>query len=358
MEHFNSDEALEVTGLDLGDRFSYFCDLDASGEIKRQGRAKTDAEGLRRCFQGRKRRRVAIENGTHSRWVQALLLELGHEAVVADPRRVRLIWASGRKNDRLDAQRLAQLGRSDVRLLWPIRHRGLQAQADLGLIKSRDLLVRQRSGLINAVRGTVKSAGGRLPSCSAEGFARRSGELIPVELRESLWPLLRAIEGQSAEIAGLERRIAAVSAERYADECARLRQVAGVGPLTSLAFVLTLEDPGRLARSREAGAWAGLVPRQQQSGERDRQLPISKQGDGLLRRLLVQCAHYILRSGSPDCDLKRFGQRLIERGGGAAKKRAAVAVARKLAVLLHRLWVSAQAYEPLYNADRLQAQAS
>ena len=147
-----------------------------------------------------------------------------------------------------------------------------------------------------------------------------------------------------------ERRIERVCKESYPRETGLLQQVPGVGALTSLTFVLTLEDPDRFETSRAVGAYLGLVPAQERSGERDPQKRISKEGDEMLRRLLVSSAHYILGPFGPDSDLRRHGEKIAGRGGKNAKKRAVVAVARKLSVLLHRLWITGEAYEPLHNA--------
>ena len=146
-----------------------------------------------------------------------------------------------------------------------------------------------------------------------------------------------------------DERIEKLGREKYG-HTELLRQVKGVGPLTSLAYVLTLENPDRFAKSRDVGPYLGLVPKQEESGDSQPQLGISKAGDVMLRRLLVGSAHYILGPFGPDTDLRRYGLRLCERGGKNAKKRAAVAVARKLAVLLHRLWISGEVYEPLRQA--------
>jgi transposase len=131
----------------------------------------------------------------------------------------------------------------------------------------------------------------------------------------------------------------------------------GVGPITALAYVLTLENPDRFVKSRDVGPYLGLVPKQEDSGESPPQLGISKAGDTMMRRLLVGSAHHILGPFGPDTDLRRYGLRLCERGGKNAKKRAAVAVARKLAVLLHCLWVSGEVYEPLRQGTSAMAPA-
>ncbi len=169
----------------------------------------------------------------------------------------------------------------------------------------------------------------------------------------ALGPILEQIGSLTERIRDYERKLEAISKERY-PETDLLRQVEGIGPLTALTFVLTLEDPYRFAKSRSVGAYLGLVPASEKSGDRDPQRRISKEGDEMLRKLLVGSAHYILGPFGSDSDLRRHGEKIASRGGKNAKKRAVVAVARKLAVLLHRLWITAEVYDPLYNAHRSQ----
>jgi transposase len=340
-----------TAGLDLGDKYSYLCVLDTdSGELVEDGRLRTTPEDLRRRFDFEKKLRIAIEVGTHSPWVSRLLEACGHEVVVANPRKTRLIYGDKRKTDELDAQKLARLARADPELLYPIEHRGEDSQAHLALIHSRDALVRSRTQLINHVRGMVKSFGARLPKCSAESFHKKVADALPSELAEALGGVVETITSLTERIRDYERRIERVCKESYPQETGLLRQVPGVGAITSLTFVLTLEDPDRFEKSRAVGAYLGLVPGKDQSGESDPGRPISGEGDKMLRRLLVSSAHYILGPFAPDCDLRRHGEKIAERGGKNAKKRAVVAVARKLSVLLHRLWITGEAYEPLRNA--------
>jgi transposase len=340
-----------TAGLDLGDKYSYLCVLDTdSGELVEDGRLRTTPEDLRRRFDFEKKLRIAIEVGTHSPWVSRLLEACGHEVVVANPRKTRLIYGDKRKTDELDAQKLARLARADPELLYPIEHRGEDSQAHLALIHSRDALVRSRTQLINHVRGMVKSFGARLPKCSAESFHKKVADALPSELAEALGGVVETITSLTERIRDYERRIERVCNESYPQETGLLRQVPGVGAITSLTFVLTLEDPDRFEKSRAVGAYLGLVPGKDQSGESDPGRPISREGDKMLRRLLVSSAHYILGPFAPDCDLRRHGEKIAERGGKNAKKRAVVAVARKLSVLLHRLWITGEAYEPLRNA--------
>jgi transposase len=347
----SSKEGTMTVGMDLGDRYTHLCLLDTkTGEAIEEGRLRTTAKAFEARFANTTGRlSVAIEAGTHSPWVSRLLAECGHEVVVANPRKTRLIHAGSRKNGRMDAEKLARLLRSDRGLLYPIVHRGGDAQAHLALVHSREALVRSRARLINHVRGTVKSFGDRLPKRSSATFHKKAPENLPEELEEALSPVLETIASLTRKIADYERRIEELAEESY-PESASLRQVPGVGPLTALVFMLTLEDPQRFGKSRSVGAHLGLVPGQGQSGASDPQKRITKEGDETLRRLLVGSAHYILGPFGEDSDLRRHGEKLMATGGKRAKKRAVVAVARKLSVLLHRLWLTGEVYEPLRNA--------
>lgn len=338
-----------TVGMDLGDRTSHWCALDVGGQIIGEGAIATTPIGLKQRFEGIGRCRIAIEVGTHSPWVSRLLKGLGHEVIVANARQVKLISQSSRKDDRLDARTLGRLARMDPELLRPVAHRSEQAQLDLTEVRVRAALVELRTSAINAARGMAKAMGERLPDCDAKQMESARMEGLPAELRKPLAPLIEAAERLSEAIAKCDREIEEMARTKY-PETARLRQVKGVGPVIALTYVLTLEDKTRFRKSRDAAAYVGLRPRRRQSGERDQQLGISKEGDRYLRKLLVQGAHIILGQRSPDTDLKRWGMKLAERGGGNQKKRAIVAVARKLAVLLHRLWVSGEEYEPLRNS--------
>jgi transposase len=347
-----------TAGLDLGDRYSYLCLIDTvSGEVIEEGRLRSTPEALRRRFASEPSLRIAIETGTHSPWVSWLLEECGHEVLVANARKTRLIYANRRKTDEIDAESLARLARLDPKLLYPLRHRGEDSQAHLALIRSRQALIGCRTQLVNHVRGTVKSFGHRLPKCPARSFHNRASEHIPEALRPALGPILEQIGSLTERIKDYDRKLQEICQEHY-PQTDLLRQVEGIGPLTALTFVLTLEDPYRFERSRSVGAYLGLVPASDQSGDRDPQKRISKEGDQMLRKLLVGSAHYILGPFGSDSDLRRHGEKIASRGGKNSKKRAAVAVARKLAVLLHSLWVSGELYEPLRKAHHSGGQAA
>src|SRR6516162_6044749 len=338
-------------GLDLGDRNSWYCVLDESGHIQVEQRVRTSAKALQDVFGAMPRSRVALEIGTHSPWISRLLKQLGHEVIVAHARNVRLIGESRRKDDRLDAQTLARLARIDPELLYPVKHRSAQAQADLMMIRARAGLVRARTGLVNTARGLAKSYGERLGGCNVRDMDPEKAEELSPELQRALEPLLATIEELSERIVEYNDRIEALAEASY-PQVELLKQIKGVGTLIALTFLLTLEDPHRFRKSRDVGCYLGLQPGRRKSGESEPQLHISKEGDPYLRTLLVQGAQHILGPFGIDCDLRRWGLKLAERGGRNGKKRAIVATARKLAVLLHHLWVSGEVYEPLHNNPR------
>jgi transposase len=317
----------------------------------------TTPKALQAAFAAMPRSRVALETGMHSPWVSRLLTGLGHEVVVAHARNVRLIGESRRKDDRLDAQTLARLARIDPQLLCPVKHRSAKAQSDLTVIRARAGLVRARTALINTARGLAKSYGERLRSCNARNVDAEKARGLSSELRTALEPLLGAIEVLSQQIREYTERIEHLATTSY-PQVALLKQVKGVGTLIALTFMLTLEDAHRFRKSRDVGCYLGLQPGRRNSGQSEPQMHISKEGDPYLRTVLVQGAQHILGPFGADSDLRRWGLKLAERGGKSGKKRAIIAVARKLAILLHRLWVTGEVYEPLRNSNRMAVSAA
>lgn len=340
-------------GIDLGDKSNDVAIVDFAGELTELKSVKNTIEamsGFFDQFEEPSKLTVAIESGTHSPWVSHLLQAKGIRVLVGNARKLRMIWDRTNKTDIRDAQMLARIARFDPKLLEPICHRSRAAQEDLCILKSRDALVRSRTRLIQFVRSIVKSAGKRLSACSAPAFANAVSKEIPAALLPAAGPCLTMIEALTKQIRALDRQIENLCKERYAQETAIVQQISGVGPVTSLAYVLTLEEPSRFAKSRDVGPFLGLTPKRDQSGKMDKPLSISKAGNAYLRRLLIGSANYILGPFGPDCELRRYGERIASRGGKVAKRKATVAVARKLAVLMHRLWKSQGQYDPFYNA--------
>lgn len=337
-----------VIGIDLGDKHSDLVAIaNPSGERSRT-QMPTTKTAFAEFFENRQRARIAIEAGTHSPWVTEMLRGFGHEVFVANPRRLKLIYGDTNKHDHADAQKLAELAEFNPELLRPIQTRPAELQADMAAVRARMACVRSRTELVNHVRGVLKSFGHRVRKCSTKAFPDAAKEAMPKELREAVAPLLDCIRAQTESIQRYDRMIDELGG-KY-ESVSRLRKIAGVGPITALAFVLVIGDPLRFKHSRDVGPYLGLVPRRSQSGEFDPQLRITKTGNPMLRAYLVQAAHYVLGRFGPDSDIRRFGLAIARRGGKAAKKRAVVAVARKLAVVMHRLWVTRKPYRPLRDA--------
>jgi len=345
-----------VVGLDVGDRKTHVCELStASGDVLAESSMTTTRDSVRAFFEGKERMRVVLEVGKQSPWMSHLIARFGHEVLVANARKVSLIFKTRRKRDRVDAQKLARLGRVDPELLYPIQHRGEEAQHDLSILRSRECVIASRTKLINHTRGVAKSSGYRLPKCDAKCFANRMRGAIPEPLRPALDPVVEMIGALTQTIKAYNKQLEELAKTKYA-QSELLTRIHGVGLITSMAFLLVIDDPKRFQKSRTVGAYLGLVPALDDSGDCHRQLHISKEGDRLLRGVLLQSAHYMMGPFGKDCDLRRHGERIVAAGGERAKRRAVVAVARKIAVLLHRLWLHGEDYDPFFNsADAVEA---
>jgi transposase len=347
------DKPLMTMGIDVGDRYSHLCLVDEEGEVVERERVRSTEAAFRRHFADAPRLRIALECGTHSPWMSRLLKQLGHQVIVANARKIPTITESESKNDGRDAEQLALMAAFNPKLLSPLEHRSLARQQDLNLIQARAILVKARTMIVNALRGLVKSAGGRLPACSTKALPARAPLAIPPALAAVAGPLIEQVARLNAQIDAMDEQIEKL-AEKY-PEIALLRSAPGIGPVVASAYVLTLDRPDAVPSSRSAGAFLGLRPGQSQSGDSDPQRRITRTGNTYLRCLLVQSAQYILGRFGPDSALRRWGLQLAASGGKRGKKRAVVAVARKLAVLLHSMWRSGQRFQPFPQPAQAQA---
>ncbi len=337
-------------GLDLGDRRHAVCVLNARGDII----SEETLPNTRACLEQLSKRyaaaTIAMETGTHSPWVSRLFEDRGHTVYVANARKVRAISQSITKTDEHDARMLARLCRADPSLLSPIKHRSERCQRDLVQLKAREALVRARVNLINSTRLLLKSLGVFAPAqVKATAFVRKLRPLLDNASTSLVEPLLHSIDALSAQIKMLEDKLEELARIQYPDT-ERLKQIPGVGPITALFYILTLESPARFPRNRDVGAYLGMVPRRHQSGDTDIPLPITKAGNTHLRCLLVNCAHYILGPFGPPSALREAGLRIAAKGGKPAKKRAVIATARKLAVTMMALWKTGSVYQALPEA--------
>lgn len=347
-----------IIGIDLGDTKHAICVTDKRGTIRKEYSIANTRRQFEKLAATYPKALIALEVGTHSPWISRLLKELGLKVIVANARKLRLIYKNERKCDMLDARMLAKIVRLDQDLLYPIQHSSEDTQVDFIPIKMRDTLVSQRVNCINAIRGTLKALGIRIPSATTLIFATRARVYLEQnhpELLPSISPSLDVLDEIKIQIKVLDKAIDKLINEKYA--AARIvKQIGGVGPITALAFVLTIERSERFEDTRDVGAYLGLVPKRDQSGETDKQLRISKTGNNYLRKLLVQCAQYNLGHFGQDSDLRRYGENIYKsRGSRIAKRKAVIAVARKLSVLMLTLWQRECDYEPLKNAKKRAA---
>ena len=340
---------MEYCGIDLHAEYSQICILDEDGEVMETSRVGTSVKALERFF-GRDRLRVVMEAGGSSPWVSRLLESLGHEVVVCSPRRVRLIAESKLKNDRIDAEVLARLVRLDPEFLKPIRHRSEQAQLLRSNLKVRSAMVEARTKWINTIRGLLRGFGYKVSGKAPHTFVQRVDRMkLPGELRAVIEPLLEQLDLLTGEI---ERRNEQLE-EMVKDlpEVGHLREIPGVGPVVATYFVLTIDDPDRFRNSRDVASFFGLRPSMRESASVTHFGRITREGDPEMRRLLVQAAHGCLRTRA-DSELKNWALALAERRG---KGKAVVALARKLAVLMHHLWVTGEVYQAFPNTEDSQA---
>lgn len=338
-------------GLDLSDRKVAVCVIDKDGKIVEESSLPNESKtyiAISKTYPGAT---VALETGTHSPWVSRTLSKHGMKVLVANARKLKAIYSSDSKTDQNDARMLAKLARVDPELLSPIQHRSEEAQKDLIKMKVRESLVKSRVRHINSARTLLKSIGVRLPSqVSSNAFPRKAREALAPEHLDLVEMLIDAVEEINERIKILETELQQMALSKY-PMTENLQQIPGVGPMTALCFVLTVEKHQRFKRARDIGPFLGLTPKKDQSGESDKQLRITKAGNTQLRCLLVNCAHYILGRWGPDSDLREAGLRICARGGSITKKRAVIATARKLAVTMLALWKSGCDYQPLKTAS-------
>lgn len=350
MKKTSNSTAPACIGFDLGDENSHYCLISAEGEVELRGKVPTERTALSELIMRLPPARMVLEASTQSHWVAALMRSLDREVYVANPRRIPLLTQSSRKTDRNDAEILARIGRLDVQLLSPVHERSEICMRLRASLRARSLLVRSRVRVVNSIRSTLKVFGHKPLSCAPEYVAARILPTVPSDLRPTLEPLFATLQTLNEQIKGFDEHLVA-SCDQHFPETGVLRQVRGVGPLVALAFITAIGDPRRFKDSRCVGSYLGLTPKSHQSGSSDPRLRISKEGDGTVRSLLVTAATHIMRRSAPDSDLKQFAKRIAASGTPRDKGRARIAVARKLAVLLHRLWLTGEVYEP-FRAER------
>jgi len=338
---------MHFIGIDIGDNTNFICVLNKRGDIVNEVEVSNTKDAMKKFIRPFKKYKLALEACSHSLWLQMLLSDdKEREVFVSNPRKVRAISDNIKKSDPEDARLLARLVRSDTELLSPIQLRDIGTQQDLMHIKSREMLIRTKGDLVRHVRGVLKPFGLKLPKeVTSDNFHKEAKNHIPKEYLRILNPLLNSIKNLVLDIAKYDKKIKSLIKIKY-PETNNLQTMNGVGPLTALTFILVIGDPTRFKKSRDVGAYLGLTPRRDQSGDQDKSLPITKAGDVRLRCLLVNCSHHILGVFGKESQIRSWGLKIAgESGNKIRKKKAVIAVSRKLAVIMHSMLISGKPFE-------------
>lgn len=339
--HRREETGMEYCGIDVHQKETEICILNEEGEVIERSRIPTSRKALTAYFDKKARVKLVMEAGGSSQWVSRLIEKQGHEVIVCPPRQIRMIAESTLKSDEIDAEILARLGRIDVGFLGRVTHRSEEVQLLQANLTVRSALVKSRTKWVNTVRGVLRGFGYKVSGGSTGTFHQRCANTdIPEPLMETIRPLLTQLELITEEIERIEEKLNTIACGF--PEVDHLRCIPGVGLLTALSFVLSIDDPERFRRSRDVSAFFGLRPAVRGSGDVKHYGKITKQGDPEIRRLLVQAAHAMMNT-KKDCHLKQWAAKVAARRG---KGKATVALARKLAALMHHLWITGEVFRP------------
>lgn len=333
---------MEDCGIDLAMRSSSICMMDGRGGVVAERVVATEESAFRVLFGGRNRMRCVLEASPLAEWAAEVLEGLGHEVIVIDPRKAKGVIATKKKTDKLDARNLAKMGRTG----WytEVHRKSGQARATRTFLQARHGLVQTALAQGARIRGLLRAHGIKVGQVPESQFAARVQRLAG-EKNPLLWPMLEplvAVWRQALESAEQMRR-QLIRQAAQAEVPRRLMTVPGVGPIVASAYAATIDDPRRFRSGNQVAAYVGLVPSVVQSGELDVHGHITREGDGLLRGYLVEAAHVLLTRTCRTCALKRWGLKLAKKKGHG---KARVAVARKLAALLHHLWITGESFDP------------
>ncbi len=332
---------MEHCGIDVAMKSSSVCITDGRGVVVLEQSVTTDEAGLRGVLGGRRRMRCVLEAGPLAEWLAQMIEGLGHEAVVIDARKARGVIRTKKKTDRLDARNLAKMGRTG----WytAVHRKSAQARAMRTFLQARQGLVQTALAQGSRIRGLLRAHGIKLGQVKESQFGvevRRLARQKGKDLWLMLEPLVEVRRQALRASEQMRRQVVRQAAAEPVSRC--LMTVPGVGPLTATAYVATIDDPRRFRSSDQVPAYIGLVPSVEQSGELEVHGHITKEGDGLLRGYLVEAAHVLLTRKRGTCRLKKWGLKLAKKKGHG---KARVAVARKLAALLHHLWITDTTYK-------------
>lgn len=342
VERLKRQEAdMESCGIDLAVRSSAICIMSSRGAVVMERVVPTDEAGLLAGVAGRARMRCILEASPLAEWAAAVLEGAGHEVIVIDPRKAKGVIASKKKTDKLDARNLARMGLTG----WytQVHRKSSQARATRTFLQARAGLVQTALAQGSRIRGLLRAHGIKLGPVAESQFASRVKQAA--QQQAGLWPMLEPlVKVWRQALEGAERMRKQMASQASAESVPRqLMTVPGVGPLVASTYVATIDEPRRFRSSRQVPAYLGLVPSVEQSGQREVHGRITREGDGLLRSYLIEAAQVLLTRTRRSCSLKRWGLRLWKKKGLA---KARVAVARKLAILLHRLWITGETFDP------------
>ncbi len=361
-------EYYTAIGIDVSDRMSKICVMTKVAGTRRivdETTVATTKDGFREYLERQDRNApVTFETGIHCRWMAEFIRSMGFKVYVANPAKLKMLTESDTKNDRNDARELARYTLADVEMLHPVFLRAEQYQQMIRLLEARRALLGARTKLINEMRGFAKSMGFRIPRRDADYFHLIDRATWPRDLETLCWPMLAVVKTISLKIKAVEKQMHVLAdTPEFRESAERLQQIAGVGFFSSVAFIAFLGgNYERFAKARDVGPYLGLVPRQDASGNIDKQLSITKKGSSLLRSLLAECAQAAMRDHAKMSDLRIKGLRIAERGGKNAKKRAVIAIVRSLAVTMVALLKHPEReYKPISDEnqrmlDRLEAE--
>jgi transposase len=326
---------VSYAGLDVSQQETQLCVLDERGLVRWTGKVATEPGAVAAVLRRRAPdlERAVLESGALSGWLCCGLQDAGLPVLCIDARAAHGALKGRSKTDRSDAEGLGRL--AQVGWFKMVRVKSRESQERRALLVARERLVRVQRDLVNQVRGLLKTAGRILPRTTPRRLALRIQTMLDGSpgLRPAILPLLAARAAVAAELERLDRTIVRAAAADPA--CRRLATIPGVGAITAMSFTAVIDDPGRFTRPDQAAAYLGLTPRRWQSGEVDYTGRISKSGNAMMRHLLYEAANALLTRLKRACALKAWGLQLQARVGG---KKARVALARRLAVLMHRLW--------------------
>lgn len=359
-----NDAYYTAIGIDVSDRKSQVCVMtktQGSPKVVLETTIPTTKEGLSKFLATQdKASPVTFETGAHCRWMSDVASAAGFRVFVANPCRLRMITESKTKNDVNDARTLARMTLADVGLLHPVKLRSAEHQKMINLHELRNGLVKERTRAIVQLRGIAKSMGFRIPKCSTACFHRLDTSSWPQEFNDVAWPMMKHLEQVAITIKTCEKQIRELAATpTFKAQVDRLMEIRYVGLFVATGFVAVIGgDVERFEKARDVGPWLGLAPKQDQSGDVDRQCHVTKAGSPFMRRLLTESAQMILREGSDDTDLKAKGLRICQRGAKIAKRKAVTAVARSLAVMMVAMLKKPEkAYVPLSERAKKDLEA-